>query len=283
MPAGAATWYPDYELFLTGLALPVDAANPQATGLIGVSAIKQLGLPPNVEIVLGELGLLALALGDIGLARARLEEALTIARSIGDRYGQSGFASNLSEVAHARGDNEAALALARQGLAIALADANTSLQAIALVAEGNALLGLGRLDEAEAGYRSAGAVYLIQRRALPGLSAQSGRVEVALKRGDPDAARGRAEEILSAFAADASTAAGAPAQVYWACWRALVASGDTRSSATLTQAQAVLRAQRDYSKRRCPRALRGAGQCDMGFERCVILNPGGGRSRTAPA
>ena len=248
-----------------------------------LALLRQLGLPPNVEIVLGELGLLALALGDIGLARARLEEALTIARSIGDRYGQSGFASNLSEVAHARGDNEAALALARQGLAIALADANTSLQAIALVAEGNALLGLGRLDEAEAGYRSAGAVYLIQRRALPGLSAQSGRVEVALKRGDPDAARGRAEEILSAFAADASTAAGAPAQVYWACWRALVASGDTRSSATLTQAQAVLRAQRDYSKRRCPRALRGAGQCDMGFERCVILNPGGGRSRTAPA
>ncbi len=207
-----------------------------------LALLKQLGLPPNVEIVLGELGLLALALGDIGLARARLDEALTIARSIGDRYGQSGFASNLSEVAHARGDNETALALARQGLAIALADANTSLQAIALVAEGDALLGLGRLDEAEAGYRTAGAVYAGQRRALPRLGPQTGLVEVALRRGDPAEARARAEEILGVLADDAATAACAPAAVYWACWQALSADRDPRAGALLAQARALLRA-----------------------------------------
>ncbi len=207
-----------------------------------LALLKQLGLPPNVEIVLGELGLLALATGDLGLARVRLEEALTIARSIGDRYGQSGFASNLSEVAHARGDNETALALARQGLTIADADGNASLRAIALVAEGDALQALGQLDEAEAGYRSAGAVYAAQRRTLPGLGPQAGLVEVALRRGGPAEARARAEEILGVLAADAATAACAPSAVYWACWQALRADRDPRAGALLTQARALLQA-----------------------------------------
>ena len=166
----------------------------------------------------------------------------TIARSIGDRYGLSGFASNLSEVAHVRGDHETALALARQGLAIAEADGNASLRAVALVAEGDALLGLGQLDEAEASYRSANAVYVAQRRALPGLSPQAGRVEVALRRGDPAEARARAEEILGVLAADAATAACAPSAVYWACWRTLTAAKDPRAGALLTQARALLRA-----------------------------------------
>jgi ATP/maltotriose-dependent transcriptional regulator MalT len=214
-----------------------------------LALLKQLGLPPNVEIVLGELGLLALATGDLGLARVRLEEALTIARSIGDRYGQSGFASNLSEVAHARGDNETALALARQGLTIADADGNASLRAIALVAEGDALQALGQLDEAEAGYRSAGAVYAAQRRTLPGLGPQAGLVEVALRRGGPAEARARAEEILGVLAADAATAACAPSAVYWACWQALRADRDPRAGALLTQAQ------RWRFRRRRPRAL----------------------------
>lgn len=44
-----------------------------------LSIFHEQGLPPNLEIALGELGLLALALGDLSLARTRLEEALTIA------------------------------------------------------------------------------------------------------------------------------------------------------------------------------------------------------------
>ncbi len=54
VPAGAATWYPDYELFLTGLALPVDAANPQATGLIGVSAMDGRAYRPDPRTRPGE-------------------------------------------------------------------------------------------------------------------------------------------------------------------------------------------------------------------------------------
>ncbi len=125
---------------------------------------------------------------------------------------------------------------------LAREDGSVSQGAMANNAEAAALLAQGRLGEAEDRYQLAQSAYRAQGRALVGLPALAGLIEVALARGEIAVAKERAEDLLTALASDPAAADCAPPDVLRARWRALTAADDDRASQALDDARRIMTA-----------------------------------------
>ena len=105
--------------------------------------------------------------------------------------------SHLALIASLTGDNDRALALGEEALAVARPAGQLRSEAYAHLALGHAYLGLGRLDEAAAAYRQSASIR--QEIGQPHLAVESvaGSARVELARGDIAAALAHVEEILA--------------------------------------------------------------------------------------
>jgi class 3 adenylate cyclase/tetratricopeptide (TPR) repeat protein len=182
---------------------------------------------------LHNLGEVRLALGDYEGARQLYEHALAIFRAIDAAEDECNALRLLGLAAHLQGDDGAALPLLEEALRIASALGYVRGRGYALTCLGHALLGLGRLDEAEAAYGEARA--LRERLAEPALVLEvaAGQARVALARGAAAAALALVEPILAHLAASDLGGADEPARIELTCYQALRAAGDPRAAAAL--------------------------------------------------
>ena len=108
-----------------------------------VSLARQVGDPSLLHQVLCELW----GVGRLPQARAALEEALALVRRLGDRREEVGTLAKLADLLTRQGDFPAAIAYARQGLALAEQVDSPAYGAWNRRALGQALATLGPLDE----------------------------------------------------------------------------------------------------------------------------------------
>jgi tetratricopeptide (TPR) repeat protein len=200
--------------------------------------------------LLNTRGVVELRQGDLNAAGASLEEALSLARSIGSRYTESEALSNCAQHALYRGTMDLALARAQEALRAAQLAGEQTLSGFAWMA-------LARVQEAGGAYETAAAAYqnaLALRQALghPGLilETQAGLARVARCLGAAEEARALVEVIWTALApAVVDEQAGAPlygteepCRILLTCHDVFRVQGDPRAGAMLTYADACVQA-----------------------------------------
>ncbi len=183
-------------------------------------------------------------LGQYEAAAATLEQALASSRAAGSENQACLALSGLSLVASYGGDYTAALRHGRAASELAsILEPHASGQLTALIALGQALLGLGQAAQASAVYADAlqrcrdnfGSVFLCE--------CLCGRAAAALLAGDRAGARKAAEGLLERVGHLRCDALVSPAEVGLVCYRVLAADGDARAQTVLERAQSVVREQ----------------------------------------
>jgi ATP/maltotriose-dependent transcriptional regulator MalT len=179
-------------------------------------------------------------LGDFTRAQTYIEQALDIAREIGDRRSQSYWLSHLGLVLLRLGDSEAAMENSRQALSIAQELEVRSGQGFALTVLGHALTGLERLDEATDAYRQALALRRELGQIHQATEPLAGLARIFLIQGDLPQACDQVEQILSGTDNSALDNAEEPLLVYVTCYRVTSANQDPRARGILANTYRLL-------------------------------------------
>ena len=220
----------------------------QRDDLIGSLALYHQTLPIACETgdrrleanTLCNAGATWLALGALEPALDHLSQGLRLVRANGDRAMEGVALCNLSLLALWQGRADDALDLARSGLAIALAVEARLWKPAALMVLGEAELALGRLPQAAQAFEQAqDAAAAVGHRWRH--DACAGRVRVALRRGDADAAIALARPLLD-LAADpgALESTDQPRLIELSCHQVLERAGDPRAAQWLQRAHDAL-------------------------------------------
>jgi predicted ATPase/class 3 adenylate cyclase len=216
----------------------------EAKGCFGQSLIISQEIDDQQSLcwTFNNLGLLAL-LYQIDYAEAvkHFEQALHIARAIGDRQTEGSILSGLALVFHHLGDYEAVHKYSSQVVDIAREVGDRSTEGEALTHLGHALAGLGQLlEEATEAYWQG----LTIRRGLGeenmAMETLAGLARVCLAQGDVVQAREHVDEVLCYLETGSLDGTYEPFRVYLTCYRVLEADGDARAGEVLATAYDLL-------------------------------------------
>jgi tetratricopeptide (TPR) repeat protein len=179
-------------------------------------------------------------LGDYVTARRNLQEALPLARGLGDRHIEAYALKLLSNVALSEGDKRESLSLAHAALEIAQqAQADEEL-ASALCSLGNAELALGSYQAAAHAFERAASVAAKAGDPFRH-DATAGRARAALDGGDLGRASDYVERLLTEYYCDPRMKGAArPALIDLTCWKVLVRLDDPRAPDLLARAHVAL-------------------------------------------
>jgi len=236
-------------LFLNNLSLIAEVLGDQ-TGFMktieaSLAIARAMGDKVGESTDLGNLGKVWLALGELDRALHDLQGALELCREVGDRHGEGVQLIALSQLALRQGDEAHALAMARLALDINVEVQAADFELMALCRLGDAELALGRNTQAAEAFLRAQAIGQEIDRPWQH-DASAGCAAVALACGDAAAALACVETLL-AHLARGGTLDGTeqPRLIELTCHQVLVAVGDARANAFLTQAHMALLAQAD--------------------------------------
>lgn len=190
---------------------------------------------------LENLGTIALFSGDYAAAQGYLEQALNHMREIGDRAGEGETLGFLGRLFYHTGDHASACEASRQAWAIAQVAGSSFSKSLALAGLGDALVALGRADEARVVYQQALSLQPRREYTFPA-RAWAGMAQLALDQADLLQARACVEEILHHLETHRLASFDEPFHVYLVCYRVLRASQDARSGDILATAHHLLQA-----------------------------------------
>jgi len=149
------------------------------------------------------------------------------------------FLGELAELAIARDDAPAALAVVAEGLQIAREISNGDLEAWITVVQGDAQVALGQLTDAAESYHHALRLHRQPGRTAQELYAFAGLALVTAGQGSIEEALGYVARIEAAIS-EGDEPNGAPG-LLWACHRVLLAAKSPRAKDVLTQAHSLLK------------------------------------------
>ena len=194
-----------------------------------------------VATYLNNLAVTLTMLGDYSSAYDHFSEIAGRAVENGDRSSESSALVNLAWVASATGAWEVARSHAERGLAMKRRQEHREGEAEGLLWLGHALVGLGRLDEAEAAYEASITIRCELDQTALALAGEAGLTRVALNRGHFEDAISHAEVILDYLDRDESLeGTWEPLRIHLTVFAALHASGDERAGRVLRRAQQLL-------------------------------------------
>ncbi len=206
--------------------------------------VHERGDRPAEGVALVNMGWTAGMQGDFSAARSYQNRALSIAREIGDPYHEAYTLINLSSIAGIQGNAQEALQFASAAERLAFRIGDRSGEAWALLYKGHSYLVDKELDLAEQAFLLSASIR--EELEQPGLAAEplAGLILVGLEKNNIDTARQRAEKILAHLEAGGTLeGTDEPLRVYFACYRALAATGDPRSKTILGIARKMLAVQ----------------------------------------
>ncbi len=189
---------------------------------------------------LRNLGYIHWRLGAYARADAYFRQSTMTLSERSDAHDEGNIFHDRSWLAHDLGDNDTALAYARQALAIGEANENMPMQAAALTAMGNAFAAMDDWAAAEAAYRRALPLWDNLQQPQRAVDAQAGLIRIALAQGDLATAVTLANEILAHFANHSIDSVLSPFGAYLACVQALQAADDPRADEVLAEAKRAL-------------------------------------------
>ncbi len=203
---------------------------------------RALGDRRDESTTLFNIGWGWLTLGEHREAGRHLESALQLIRALGLRLAESYPLHGVAVLALRRGDATSALAHAESALDIAREVEDRHQELIVLLLLGQALVALGRHDEARTVFSRARAMAL-DGESVYRYDTMAGLAHVALLRGDVAGALLELEGVL-AHLADGGTLEGAeqPCFIKLVVHRAFASAGDPRASRVLADAYSALRA-----------------------------------------
>jgi tetratricopeptide (TPR) repeat protein len=157
---------------------------------------REIGDRSGEGLVLGNLGWIAGVKGDYTTAHDYSERQLRISRQVGNRHLEAYALINLSFTTGALGDFNSALGFAEQGLALSQEIGNRSAEAWSLTCLGNSNLELNDLETAFEAHTQA--LQIRQSLAQPNLATEplSGLARVALAHGDTPEAMNQVNRII---------------------------------------------------------------------------------------
>ncbi len=230
-------------VFLNALSHLASLRDDQVAGLAydlqDLPIWREIGDRQGEIVALGNVGADWLWFGRFDEARRHLEAALDLCRAIGARQLENGPLVNLAQLALWQGDVAHALEVATQAVAVSAAVQSPEFESSGWRSSGDALLALGRLEEAARAFERAekladGVGHGSRHDAL------AGRARVALAAGETATAVGHVT-LLLARRADGETWDGADAcLVLWTCHHVLAIAGDARAAPLLEDAHAEL-------------------------------------------
>jgi len=186
------------------------------------------------------LGMRSHFLGQYTKARACYQESLDMHSETGHRRSAGMILSSLSGLFHDLGDDAAAYDNAQQVVELGRAAADRPVQVPALARLGDALLGLGRLDEAASAYRDALAIMRELNQYWRVSAALAALARMAMVRRDLAQAQAHVDVILNYLENDTLEGVPRPLLVYLTCYRVLRASDDPRAEDILEEAYRFL-------------------------------------------
>lgn len=201
----------------------------------------QTGIRYGEGIVWGNLGWIAGVRGEYHRARLHTEQCLRIAREVGDLYSAAYAQINLSSYAIARNEPETAASHAQQALALARQIGERSAEAWSLTYLGHSLLDVKDYEGASAAYNEAQTIRMELNQPVLAAEPAAGRAMADLERGNLTGAQSHLQPVMQHLD-DGGNLDGCddPVRVYWACYRVLQASADSRAHKMLATAYELL-------------------------------------------
>ena len=148
---------------------------------------------------LSELGYIALRRGDRGLATAHCEQALALARELGDTRATSGVLTSLADIARTREDHQQALAYSEEALTLRRELGDSLLVIDSTYHVGIAAFGAGELDRAVSAFEEVLTLARARRDALYTAAALCMLGTVGLLRGELARSLGQLNESLAIY------------------------------------------------------------------------------------
>jgi len=182
------------------------------------------------------LGAIAQQIGDYPRATAHYRDALRMMDDCGDRGNEAISLANLGMTLHYLGENEEGLIHLKRAEGVAQHRSQRDVEAFVFTSQGHASFALGRLQEAEDCFGKALQLRLALRQQQQAMEPLAGLAQVALARGEVDAALAYSERMLPVIRSPWFAAAVEFFRVFWACYQALAANGDSRAPEVLADA-----------------------------------------------
>jgi len=189
---------------------------------------------------LHNVGMAYWRLGEYAQADLHYQQSAIIRDETQDAHGKGVGLHDHSWLALAQGDGEAALALARQALALGDESEDILTQAAALTGLGNALAAADDWQAAEAAYRRALPLWESLQRPQREIDARAGLVRTAVSQKNIPEAIMQTNKILNHLTEHSIYGILSPFGAYLACVQALQAAGDPRANVVLEEGQRVL-------------------------------------------
>lgn len=195
-------------------------------------------------ISLGNIGWVCGMLGNFTDARNFHEQALILAREVGNIYQETYTLMNLSRVAEVQGKAHEAVEYARSAIKLSLMTKDKGAEAWSYLYLGHAYSLMSQFEDAENSFQEALKIrkdlgqYALATEPIAGL------IQVALQMTEVTVVKRLAEELINYMSEFAIVnATEEPLRVYLACYNALEAIADPRSSQVLEQGVRLLTAQ----------------------------------------
>ena len=190
---------------------------------------RQIGSRQGESAALNNLGIEACRQGDYSTARSCYEQSLRICREIADGYNASLAQVNLGFVCVYQADYDMARSFFETALQSSRGNHHLEVSGYALTGLGDALLGLGRVEEAEASYQEGVSVWEGMGQMNMACEPRAGLAVAALSRNSLTDALGHANHLLSYLSDSTLEGAETPFLVYLRLFQALEANQDTRA------------------------------------------------------
>lgn len=202
---------------------------------------RRLGDRRSEVLTLANIGGAWLAMGELVHSRRHCEEALRLARAMGNRFIECGALCSLSKLERWLGNGPQAVLLAQTAWLAASAVGMPNWQSLALKRLGDAQWLVGDLEAAGLSFEREQALAGEQQLA-PQADSEAGLARVALARGDLPAAMRHVQYMLERPAvSDFVTRAESPRRVDLVCHLVLASAGDPRAETWLRRAHGELR------------------------------------------
>jgi predicted ATPase/class 3 adenylate cyclase len=192
-------------------------------------------------IALGNIGWVCGMLGDFAAAQEHHEQALKIAREIGNVHQETYTLMNLSKVAEIQGHAEEALEYALDATELSTLVEDKTAEAWSHLYLGHAYLVSAQFGPAKAAFENALTIRRTLGQASLATEPLAGLIQVALQTGDHLLLKTLVEELITYLSDDPILdATEEPIRVYLACYEALDRMNDSRSFEILDKANQLL-------------------------------------------
>jgi predicted ATPase/DNA-binding SARP family transcriptional activator len=254
------------------------AACAQQAREIGI----QLGDRRYQGWTLHTLGRIAAQQAHYAQAQAFYEQGLYLSEQLGDQQLESALLSSLSLLAHQQGNDILALEHANRALQIVETIGEPVDTGYALTCKGHALVGLGRLDEADDAYQKAVEVRHNLNQHNLVMEPLAGLARLALAQGNPALAYSHVSEILEHLESGTLDGVEERLRVYLTCYKVLEAVHDPRADILLDTAHDLLAGIKTKGMISVHQEIEAAWQKRQSVKRINVRLPRRGAPRSRP-